>query len=461
MKRLTQFLKEPKSEGHFRRRIETNQFRIIFFLGVIFMLLFSTFSFAGETPAQKAQRMQWFEDAKLGIFIHWGIYAVDGIAESWSFHNGQISYEDYMKQLSGFTASRYNPDDWAKLFKESGARYAVLTSKHHDGVALWPTKLSHLNVVEKTPAGRDLIGPYCKALRKHGLKVGLYFSILDWSYPDYPNWTRTVKRYNPKKDPARWNRFVKFYQGQIREICTRYKPDLLWFDGDWEFSADMLHAKETREEINRLLPNVVVNSRLRGYGDYATPEQGVPITRPKAHWWELCMTTNDSWGYQPRDQNYKSVNEIIRIFVDCISMGGNLLLDVGAKPDGTFPEKQVKILKELGRWTHKHAEAIYGTRAGIPKDYFYGPSALSKDKKTLYLFLTCNPNGPVLLKGLKNKITQIRVVGNGTELKWKIMMKQSWSPVPGIVAISVPSNVLDKDVTVLALSLDGPIKLFK
>ena len=446
--------------GYFTNWGKIREVGKIFLFGVIFTTLSVSHNFAGETPAQKAQRMQWFEDAKLGIFIHWGIYAVDGIAESWSFHNGQISYVDYMKQLSGFTASRYNPDNWAKLFKESGARYAVLTSKHHDGVALWPTKLSHLNVVEKTPAGRDLIGPYCEALRKHGLKVGLYFSILDWSYPDYPNWTRSVKRYDPRKDSARWNRFVKFYQGQIREIATRYKPDLLWFDGDWEFPADMLHAKETREEINRLLPGVVVNSRLPGYGDYATPEQGVPITRPKARWWELCMTTNDSWGYQPKDQNYKSLNEIIRIFVDCISMGGNLLLDVGAKPDGTFPEKQVTILKGLGRWTHKHTEAIYGTQAGIPKDYFYGPSALSKDKKTLYLFLTCNPNGPVLLKGLKNKITRIRVVGSGTELKWKTLMK-SWSSVPGIVAISVPQDVLDKDVTVLAVHLNEPIDLFK
>ncbi|NOY77273.1 MAG: alpha-L-fucosidase [Calditrichaeota bacterium] len=425
------------------------------------LILVVATGFSQEKPVPESQRMQWFEDAKLGIFIHWGIYAVDGIAESWSFHNGQISYEDYMKQLSGFTASHYDPDAWARLFKESGARYAVLTSKHHDGVALWPTKLSHLNVVEKTPAGRDLIGPYCKALRKNGLKVGLYFSILDWSYPDYPHFTNKKDRYDANEDTARWNRFVKFYQGQIEEICTRYKPDLLWFDGDWEFPAKKLHAREIREKINHWLPNVIVNSRLQGYGDYATPEQGVPITRPKAHWWELCMTINDSWGYQPKDQNYKSVNEIIRIFVDCISMGGNLLLDVGAKPDGTFPEKQVQVLKELGRWTHKHAEAIYGTRAGIPKDYFYGPSALSKDKKTLYLFLTCNPNGPVLLKGLKNKITQIRVVGNGTELKWKVMMKLSWSPVPGIVAISVPKNVLDKEVTVLAIHLKEPIDLFE
>ncbi len=429
-------------------------FRKILLMSLAGVLLFSSWVFSQETSEQKAKRMHWFEDAKLGIFIHWGIYAVDGIAESWSFHNGQISYKDYMNQLSGFTASHYNPDNWAKLFKESGARYAVLTSKHHDGVALFPTKLSHLNVVEKTPAGRDLIGPYCKALRKHGLKVGLYFSILDWSAPDYPNWTKTIRRYDPQKDPARWNRFVKFYQEQVREICTWYKPDLLWFDGGWEFPPDMLHTKETRQMIDRLLPNVIVNSRLRGTGDYATPEQGLPVLRPKSRWWELCMTTNTSWGYQPKDQNYKSVNEIIRIFTDCIANGGNLLLDVGAKPDGTFPKKQVEILKSLGRWTHKHAEAIYGTREGIPKDYFYGASTLSKDKKTLYLFVTCKPHGPVFLKGVKNKIQDIRVVGTKAHLKWKRVIR-------GVRAIFLPKSYLDPEMTVLAVSLDDPIELSK
>ncbi len=440
----------PESHRQKRWQLIAN----LLFLGVLFMSIILSPLFAAETAAQKTKRMQWFEEAKLGIFIHWGIYAVDGIAESWSFHNGQISYGDYMKQLSGFTASHYNPDDWAELFKESGARYAVLTAKHHDGVALFPTKLSHLNVVEKTPAGRDLIGPYCKALRKHGLKVGLYFSILDWSYPDYPNWTKTVRRYDPQRDTVRWARFVRFYQGQVREICTRYKPDLLWFDGGWEFSPKMLHTRETREEINRLLPGVIVNSRLRGYGDYATPEQGLPIHRPKNRWWELCMTTNRSWGYQPRDQNYKSVNEIIRIFTDCLSNGGNLLLDVGAKPDGTFPQKQVQILKRLGRWTHKHAEAIYGTRAGIPKEYFYGPSTLSKDKKTLYLFVACKPKGPVFLKGIKNKIEKIRVVGTNVPLQWKQLIR-------GITAIELPSRALDPEMTVLAVELGGPISLEK
>jgi alpha-L-fucosidase len=428
---------------------------------MLFLFLFTALGFAQESDGMKEKRMQWFGDAKLGIFIHWGIYAVNGIGESWSFHNGQINYDDYMKQLNGFTGSKYDPVAWAKLFKESGARYAVLTSKHHDGVALWDTKQSDLNVVKKTPAGRDLLTPYCDALRKEGLKVGLYFSHLDWSNPDYPNFTGKETRYDIGKEPERWARFLKFQRGQIQEIATLFRPDLFWFDGDWEFSAEQWKAKETRELIAQTLPNSIVNSRINGYGDYDTPEQGVPVLKPQSRWWELCMTTNDNWGYQWNDHNFKSPNQVIRIFVDCVSMGGNLLLDIGPKPDGTIPSEEVTVLKELGRWTKKHQEAIYGTQAGIPKDYYYEPSSLSKDSTTLYLFMTSQPAGPVMIKGLNNKINQVTVLGKGTKLETKVFMKQSWSPVPGIAYITVPKEALDPQVTVLAVKLEGALSLYR
>lgn len=426
-----------------------------------FLLLpfFFCLAAAQESDTEKEQRMQWFADAKLGIFIHWGVYAVNGIDESWSFYNGYLSYDDYMKQLKGFTAAKYDPVAWAQLFKESGARYAVLSSKHHDGVALWNTSQSDLNVVKKTPAGRDLVTPFCEAIRKQGLKVGLYFSHLDWSHPDYPFFTRAEKRY--ENDSIRWNRFLGFQRSQIKEVATLFRPDLLWFDGDWDFSAEQWKAKELRGEIARWLPRAIVNSRINGYGDYDTPEQGVPITRPKSKWWELCMTMNDSWGFQGNDRNYKTPNQIVRLFVDCVSMGGNMLLDIGPREDGTIPEEQVSILRELGRWTKKHQEAIYGTGAGIPKEYFYGPTALSKDRTTLYLFLDSEPRGPVVIKGLKNKVNRVWVVGNGTKLDTKVMMKQYWNAIPGLLYIDVPAQVLDKQVTVLAVLLDGPVDLYR
>lgn len=415
--------------------------------------------FGQKVDPDKEKRMQWFEDAKLGIFIHWGIYAVNGIDESWSFFNDYISYDDYMKQLDGFTAKNYDPAAWARLISESGAKYSVLTTKHHDGVALWDTHCGNLSVVKKTPAAKDLVTPFVKELRKNDLKVGLYYSLLDWSHPDYPNKTREIKRY--ENDSVKWNRFVDFNFCQLEELSKQFKPDLYWFDGDWEQSAEKWKAKELSEKLRGWNKNVILNSRIQGYGDYSTPEQGLPVTRPASRYWELCMTMNDSWGYQHNDHNYKTPNQVIRILVDCINKGGNLLLDIGPKADGTIPEEQVNILKELGRWTNKHAEAIYGTRAGIPYEHYYGPTATNKDGNILYLYVPHKPNGPLVLKGIRNKINRMWVVGNGTKLNWDVKMKQYWSAVPGIVYIDVPEKVLDSQVTVIAVLLDGKVDLYR
>jgi len=411
------------------------------------------------TADPDAERMRWFEDAKLGIFIHWGIYAVNGVGESWSFHNGHITYEDYMAQLDGFSAENYDPRRWAELIRGSGARYAVLTAKHHDGVALWDSEHTDLSVFERTPAGRDLIAPYVAALRDAGLKVGLYYSLIDWSDPDYPNFLRTQQRYSD--DPERWDAFTRSNHGQIRELSERYRPDLFWFDGDWEQSAERWQATRIREFLLEDNPGVIINSRLAGHGDYATPEQGVPITRPKDRYWEVCMTTNDSWGYQPDDHNYKSTNQIIQLFVECISMGGNLLLDIGPRADGTICAEQVMILEQLGRWTAKHAEAIYGTRAGLPAGHYHGPTTLAADRSTLYLYLPHRPAGPLMLKGIVTPVRSVRVVGRDAELDWEIRMKLSWSEAPGVIFIDVPEDVLDEEMTVLAVDLDGPVAVYR
>ncbi|MDU2242728.1 MAG: alpha-L-fucosidase, partial [Paenibacillus sp.] len=284
----------------------------------------------------------WFEDAKLGIFIHYGIYAVDGVSESWSFHNGVISYEDYMKQLDGFTASRFDADSWAELIEKSGAKYAVLTTKHHDGVALFDTKYSDLSVVKRTPARRDIVKEYAEAISKRGIRLGLYYSLIDWSHPDYPSVypggivPEDLSRVNRFSDPLdgeqdeeKWQNFLQFNRHQLSEILTRYGTvDLLWFDGDWERSAEQWGLPEFKEFLRSFNPNILINSRLAGHGDYKTPEQGLPITRPEGPW-EFCTTINTSWGYQPKDQKYKTLKQIIRMFCDCISMGGNMLLNIG------------------------------------------------------------------------------------------------------------------------------------
>ena len=552
----------------------------------IYILLFSFISLpfinGQESREEKADRMAWFKDAKLGIFIHYGIYAVNGIDESWSFFNRYISYDDYMDQLNGFTASEYDPKRWAEMFHDAGARYAVMTTKHHDGVALWDGDFDHYSVADDTPAGRDLVGPFVDAMRAQGLKTGLYYSLIDWSHPDYPAFTREEVRY--QNDPERWNRFLEFYFGQMEELAHRYNPDLYWFDGDWEHSAKEWRAKELRKKLLSHNKDVIINERLKGYGDYTTPEQGVPVATPESPYWELCMTMNDSWGYQHNDHHYKTPYQLLWTFVDCISKGGNLLLDVGPMENGRIPRPQIEILDAFERWTSKHAEAIYGTRKGLPQGHFFGPSALSKDRRTLYLYLDHQPhasvqvrrldgsvknvrvvgkdmsvdydfndrsgllsfdlplagfdpvmtvvavdlgeplklknpaedltrplwtrlkedarwrdkhlslmddpgkgistshyagpsklsanqeilyllidgkpNGPLVLKGLKNEINRIWVVGNGTKLNHEIFGELYWSNVPGIVYIDVPERVLDPKVTVVAVLLDGPVSLY-
>lgn len=407
-------------------------------------------------------KMQWFRDAKLGIFIHWGIYSVDGVDESWSFYNKKMSYLDYMQQLNGFTAKNYDPRAWADLIRESGARYAVITTKHHDGIALWDTKANHMSTAKLTPARKDVLTPFFDALRRTGIKTGAYFSVLDWSHQDYPGFIKDSSRYDIKNDTARWNRYRNFYQAQIRELSGQFNPDLFWFDGDWEHSAEEWQAKKVRDMILSHNPNAIINGRLAGYGDYETPEQNFPITRPSLNPWELCMTSNNNWGYHPDDSAYKTPYELITIFADVISNGGNLLFDIGPREDGWIPTEQVHLLKELGKWNSKYSDAIFNTDAGMPPGHYYGASTISKDPSTIYLFVPAHDRGKIVIKGLFNNITGINVMNTDQQLHHKIVGKISWSPVPGLVYIDeIPEDAMDEYMTVVEVKLDGPIRLYK
>jgi len=414
----------------------------------------------------------WFSEAKLGIFLHWGIYAVKPTGESWPFFRGEISYDDYMAQRHGFTASKYDPREWARLFHEAGARYAVLTTKHHDGFALWDTAVSDLSSVKASPAGRDLIAPYSEALREKGLKVGLYFSQLDWSHPDYATLPKDVppadhgdaSLANPfnfrENNPEAWERFLRFHRAQLKELCDRFHPDLFWFDGDWDRSAEQWRMAELRDQLQAWAPGVVLNSRMKGYGDYETPEQGLPTVAPKGPW-EFCMTCNDHWGYYGADKNYKSLRQILWYFAQCISKGGNLLLDFGPKEDGTFPEEQLAILRGLARWNQKHAEAIFPTGPGLPYGHYDGPTTLSKDQSTLYLFSFSAPVESLPVSGIRSKVLSCRVLG-GPELAFKKMGGAEWHDIPGVLWIDAPPPAaLDPDGTVIEIKLDGPLRLFR
>lgn len=414
----------------------------------------------------------WFRDAKFGIFIHWGIYAVDGVPESWAFYDGRVPYEQYMKQLEGFTASAYDPRAWAELFARVGAQYAVLTARHHDGVALWDTgQQDGLSVVDRTPAGRDLVTGYVDALREQGLKVGLYYSHSDWSHPHYatvvhpapPNDHIRDNRYvtpaEGQQDPERWQRYLAYRSAQVRELVSAHRPDLLWFDGEWERSQEQWRMGELAQEILALNPQTVLNSRMLDYGDYATPEQGLPVQAPDGPW-ELCLTINDSWGYQHRDHNHKSVRQLVRYFTETIAMGGNLLLDVGPREDGTIPQEQVERLEGLGAWIARHDRAVHGTGAGLPPGHHYGPSTVSDDRRTVYLVCFDAPRESLAVRGLRTPVERVTVLGTGTELGHRVT--GGLDDVPGVLWIDAPDAAdLDAHATVLALELAGELDLYR
>lgn len=414
---------------------------------------------------------EWFKKAKLGIFIHYGIYAVKGVSESWSFHNGFLTLEEYDEQLAGFTASKFDANKWADLFQKSGAKYVVLTSKHHDGVALWDTQYSDRNTVKATPAKRDIIAEYTEAVRNHDMKVGLYFSLIDWSREDYrsvypagwPIWDKN-KYATPGEDgeerPELWAQFLKFNDGQMKELMTNYgKIDLLWFDGDWERSADQWKMGKFKEYLLSMNPDVICNSRMQGYGDYATPELGIPVVPPQGPW-EFCITMNESWGYRGRDHHHKSTRQVIRMLCECITMGGNMLLDVGPMEDGTIIPEQEKVLLELGEWIRDNEEAIYETEKGLNYAFFQGGSALSPDKKTLYLFVYDKPNEFICVKGLKTRIKRASILHNGRELRWDITGGAPWNGIPGLTWIFMPEDALHPMVTVVKVELEDEIQLY-
>lgn len=411
----------------------------------------------------------WFRNAKLGIFIHYGIYAVGDVSESWSFHNGNISYEDYMKQCEGFTASKFDAKKWAELFQKAGAQYVVMTAKHHDGVALFDTGYSDLSVVKKTPAARDLVKEYTAAMREAGLKVGLYYSLIDWSDPRY----RTVYPEGMKKEdclndiygspagkeeePEKWQEFLEFNNHQLKELMSNYGTvDLLWFDGDWERSAAQWKMPEFREYLHTLNPNVVLNSRMQGYGDYETPEQGIPLYGPKGEW-EFCTTINDSWGYRPSDNDYKSSGQIVRMFCDCITLGGRMLLDIGPKEDGTLDERQEKVLLDLGGWIHDHKEAVFGTEKGLDYNHFLGGSTISADKKTMYLFVYDKPQETLCVKGIKTPVKRVTVLHTGEELRFSYTGSLPWSGIPGTLWIWAGEMSIHPFATVVKVELEDEI----
>lgn len=441
------------------------------YLTVLFVFVVS-FSLNAQNKAKEAyeQRMEWFRDARLGIFVHWGLYSEGSASESWPLYHQRITWEDYMEgKAKAFTAAKYNPEEWAKLFKKVGADYVVMTSKHHDGFALWDTKYSKINAKDWAAAGRDVFTPYVEAVRKEGMKVGVYYSLCDWSHPDYSPITfprpdkklrKLYSQTKAEKNWKAWHRFHKFNLAQMKELFDRYKPDLVWFDGDWEHKADEWPSRVIKDSLLSWNPNVVVNSRLNQYGDYNTPEQDPPVKTPDRPW-ELCLTMNESWGYQKGDNDYKSPKFLIETFVRCVAKGGNLLLDIGPLADGSIDPRQVDLLETVGEWYRSNEEAVREAQPGIPYGHFDGETTVSRDGKTLYLFNMGRFNQLLTLRGIRGDVESVSVVGSQQEVPFKIQDSTPWNDIPGIIIMDM-ENVKDTPfVSVVKVIFKEPFNLYR
>lgn len=352
----------------------------------------------------------WFSEARFGMFIHWGAYSVAGRGE-WILNRERIPYKEYTERyVNHFKAECYDPREWVKLAKEAGMRYMILTTKHHDGFCLWDTKTTDFNAAVMGP-GRDLVAEYVEAVREAGLKVGFYYSPADWHSPDYPN---AYCRDWPDgwDDEEARKRFMDFYRAQIRELLTNYgKIDLFWYDG---CIPKMLDGKETNEEIYRLQPGILINNRNGAPCDFVCSEQTVCAPKEDVPW-EACMTLNENWGYHSGDTCYKSVRDVLMLLLKTSRDGGNLLLNIGPRADGTVPEESERILRGVGAWLRKNGDAIYGT---VRNPFSWGVSSgITMKGNTIYLLVYHNVK-ELCVAEWKNRTKSIRRLADGCEMRF-------------------------------------------
>jgi len=415
--------------------------------------------FTVESKAERDARMSWWRDAKFGMFIHWGVYAVaagshngkqtPGAGE-WIMENMEIPVAEYKEYAKYFNPVKYAPEQWVIMAKKTGMKYIVLTSKHHDGFALFDSKVTNWDVVDATPYGKDLIEPLVAACRKHGMKLGFYYSqAQDWSHPGGGS-------YKAKWDDAQRGDFDKYLHEiaipQTREILTKYGDiAIIW----WDTPVGMSHEEATElyklaREIN---PSIIMNNRLGGgYGDTETPEQSIPATGYKDRDWEVCMTLNNTWGYSEHDKNWKTPERVLKNLIDIVSKGGNYLINVGPKGDGSIPVETVDCFSEVGQWMHINGEAIYGTTASPFKKLSWGrcTKRVDADGVTLYLHVFEWPeDGTLLLPGLKNNIRSANTMWDPVLVQTEKTDRGVLVKVPG----RVPGNLERPEV--IALKLEG------
>lgn len=390
---------------------------------------------------QRARRVEWFTRARFGMFVHWGLYAIPGRGE-WVMSNERIPLHQYKPYMDEFAPQHFDPADWARRAKAAGMGYVVLTAKHHDGFCLFDSKYTDYKSTN-TPCGRDLVREFVEAVRAEGLRVGLYYSIIDWSHPDYPKWGDETHpmRDNPdyKDEAIDFDRYLRYMHGQVEELVTNYgKLDILWFDYAYgNLRGEAWKATELVRMVRRHQPDVLIDNRLEtsgeGFGtivtarpeefcgDFASPEQIIPpegirneLGQPVP--WELCTTINNNWGYNPSDLLYKPPALLIRKLVECVSKGGNMILNIGPDANGLVDEKSLRTLDGIAAWMDKNRDSIHGYgMAGRPKPEW---GWYTGRENKLYAHVLEAPIGPLALTGVsRDEIARVRRLADGSEMK--------------------------------------------
>jgi len=428
-----------------------------------------------EPPLTQEERMEWWRDARFGMFIHWGLYAIPagewpmGAAGArrdhgeWIRESAQIPIGQYSQLQMRFDPVKFDADLWARTAAAAGMKYLVITSKHHDGFGLFDSKQTTWDVMG-TPFRRDILAELSAACGRHGVRFCTYHSIMDWHHPDYlprRGWELATR----PEDGADLDRFERYLHAQVTEVVTRYHPGVMWFDGEWESTWNHERGLRLYDLCRRLDPWMIVNNRVdvhRGgmggfsasseaVGDFATPEQEIPATGMPGVDWETCMTMNDHWGFCAADANWKSVEDLVRKLADIASKGGNFLLNVGPRADGTFPPEAVERLAAIGRWMRTNGESIHGTTASVFDDLPFGRCTVraGDDRSTIYLHVFDWPEeGRIVLPGLANEIGRAFLLAKpGEDLPCGREGSDAW--------ISLPEAAPDAIDTVVALEVAG------
>jgi len=388
--------------------------------------------------AERTRRMKWWHEARFGMFIHWGLYSVMGRHE-WVMENEAIPVSEYETLARRFQPKPNAARDWARIARRAGMKYMVMTTKHHEGFCLFDTATTTY-CAPRSAAARDLVREYVDAARAEGLRVGFYYSLMDWHHPDGARCA---------KDEAARHRFVEYAHTHVRELMTNYgKIDILWYDVAWPLDAEGWQSQKMNEMVFRLQPDIVVNNRNKLPGDFTTPEQRVEAAA-EGRAWETCMTMNSSWGYHAADDDWKTPKQVVRNLITCTRDGGNYLLNIGPRPDGSVPQESVNILATVGRWLERNGAAIYGADRCQPRRSNY--AGFTRRGNTLYMHVHFWPGESFAMAGLLVPAKSVRLLASGESVAFQQDKLR-------IRFTGLPATAPDDPVTTLAIECEGEPK---